>query len=120
MRTRAYRPQDSDCLEGRTLLSGVTGLKAEPVVLRSRRLSFSIERIREEFQAAARDRDVSDLRERIRDYTVIIPFERVDGLGVSINRILDRVENDLTGHVPPHAIRSAQNDVVAVIRADVR
>lgn len=119
MSTRAYRPEVRDCLEDRRLLSGMASLKAHPVVLPNRELSFALERIREEFQLFAEDRDVSDLRERLRDYAVIIPFGRVDGLGVSINRILDRMQDELSGHVP-HAIRSAQHDVIAVIRADVK
>jgi hypothetical protein len=43
----------------------------------------------------------------------------VDGLGVSINRIVTRMQHDLSAHVP-HAIRSARNDVLAVTRAEVK
>ena len=59
------------------------------------------------------------LREELRDVAVIIPFGRVDGLGVSINRIVDRMEEDLSANVP-HAIRSAFNDVVTATLAQVK
>jgi hypothetical protein len=42
----------------------------------------------------------------------------VDGLGVSINHIVDRMRHDLSIHVP-HAARSALFDVLAVTRAQV-
>ena len=66
----------------------------------------------------ARYRDVSQLRNEINDVVVMIPFGQVDGLEVSINRIVNRMQHDLSAHVP-HAIRSALNDVLAVTRADV-
>lgn len=119
MRTRAYRPEVPGCLEDRTLLSGSARPKAGPVVLSSARLGFAIERIHEEFQLAAQDRDVSDLRRQIRDYVVIIPFGRADGLGVAIRRTLDRAEDDLSGRVP-HAVGRAENEVITAIRAEVR
>ena len=55
---------------------------------------------------------------RFDDVVVMIPFGRVDGLGVSINRIVNRMQHDLSANVP-HAIRSARNDVLAVTRAEV-
>ena len=70
------------------------------------------------FDLFARYRDVSQLRNEINDVVVMIPFGQVDGLEVSINRIVNRMQHDLSAHVP-HAIRSALNDVLAVTRADV-
>jgi hypothetical protein len=49
---------------------------------------------------------------------VMIPFERVDGPDVSINRILNRMQHDVSANVP-HAFRSARDSVIAVTRAEV-
>ena len=89
MRTRAYRPEVPGCLEDRSLLSGVAGLSADPVVLSHRRFNKFAELTRLGFHSFGRDRDVSALRSEIYDVAVMIPFGRVDGLGVSVNRILD-------------------------------
>jgi hypothetical protein len=118
MRTRAYRPEVPGCLEDRPLLSGVAGLSAHPVVLSHRQFNFVAEHMRMGFDLFARYRDVSQLRNEINDVVVMIPFGQVDGLEVSINRIVNRMQHDLSAHVP-HAIRSALNDVLAVTRADV-
>jgi hypothetical protein len=53
------------------------------------------------------------------DVVVMIPFWRVDRLKGSIDRILDRMQHDLSAHVP-HAFRSARHDVIAVTIADVQ
>ena len=107
------------CLEDRSLLSGVAGLSADPVVLSQRRFNKVGEQIHLGFRLFARDRVISDLRDDLYNNTaMIIPFARVDGQGVSINRILNRMQHDLAAKVP-HAIRSARNEVLAVIRADV-
>jgi hypothetical protein len=118
MRTRAYRPEVLDCLEDRSLLSGLAGLSAHPVVLTHRRFNFVVERLRQGFDLFGRYRDIIQLRDEIDDLVVLIPFERVDGLGVSIDRIVNRMRRDLSAHVP-HAVRSALNDVIAATRADV-
>ena len=118
MRTRAYRPEILACLEDRSLLSGVAGLTADPVVLSRRQFHFIAEHMRLGFQLFARYRDVSQLHNEINDVAVWIPFGRVDGLQVSINRIVNRMQHDLSANVPS-AIRKAGNDVIAVTRADV-
>src|SRR5262245_65051370 len=118
MRTRAYRPEVTDCLEERSLLSGVAGLSADPVVLSHRRLIKVNEHMRLAFLLFARDRVVDDLLKDIHDVAVIIPFGRVDGLGVTIKRIVDRMQQDLAAHVP-NAIRAARNDVLAATLAGV-
>jgi hypothetical protein len=118
MRTRAYRPEVPGCLEDRTLLSGVAGLSADPVVLTHRRLNFVIERIGQGFELGARYGDVIHLRNEIDDVVVLIPFERVDGLDATIDRIVNRMQHDLAAHVP-HAVRTAFNDVIAATRAEV-
>lgn len=125
MRRRAFRPEAPDCLEGRSLLSGAAGMSAEPIFLSRRRLSKSIDHIRLEFTIFARDRGHSRyhnderLREELRDAAVVIPYGRADGLGVTINRILDRMQEDLAADAP-HAIRSAFKEVVIVTLSDVR
>jgi hypothetical protein len=119
MRTRAYRPEILGCLEDRSLLSGVAGLTADPVVLTRRQFHFIAEHMRLGFQSFARNRDVSQLHNEINDVAVWIPFGRVDGLQVSINHIVNTMQHDLAANVP-HAIRNAGNDVLAVTRANVQ
>ena len=118
MRTRAYRPEVPGCLEDRALLSGVAGPSADPVVLLHRKFLKVGEQIRLDFQLFARDRVVSVLREDLYNIAVMIPFGRVDGLGVASKRIVDNLGHDLAAHVP-HAIRSARDDVLAATRAEV-
>jgi hypothetical protein len=118
MRTRAYRPEIPGCLEDRSLLSGVAGLTADPVVLTRRQFHFITERMRLSFQSFSLNRDVSHLHNDINDVAVWIPFGRRDGLQASINQIVNRMQHDLSANVP-HAVRNAANDVIAVTRADV-
>jgi hypothetical protein len=119
MRMRAYRPEVPVCLEERSLLSGVAGLSAHPVVFSQRRFNFVGDHMRQGFILFTRYRDVTQLRsEIIDDVVAMIPYGQVDGLGVSINRIVNRMQHEISAHVP-HAIRSARNDVLAVTRADV-
>jgi hypothetical protein len=118
MRTRAYRPEFPACLEDRSLLSAAAGLPADPVVLPLRRFNFVVVHIRQSFDLFRRYRDVIQLRDEVDDVVAQIPFERVDGLGDSIDRIVNGMRHDLSAHVP-HAIRSAQDDVLAATRAEV-
>ena len=119
MRTRAYRPEVSGCLENRLLLTGGAGLSADPVVL----LHFKFHKVaiqtRNDFVIfGERDPTVADLHSDLYSLIVMIPFERVDGLGASINGILDRMQQDLSDNVPD-AVRTAGNDVIAATRAEV-
>ena len=118
MRTRVYRPEVPVCLEDRSLLSGVAGPSADPVIFSRHRLSFIVGHMQQGFDLFARYRHVSLIHNEIDDVVVMIPFGRVDGLRASIDRILTRMQNDLSAHVP-HAFRRARIDVNAVIRADV-
>jgi hypothetical protein len=118
MRTRAYRPEVPVCLEDRSLLSGLAGPSADPVLFSRHRLSFIVEQMQGGFDAFARYRDVSLLHGGIDDAVVMMPFGRVDGLRASIFRILTRMQNDFSAHVP-HAFRRARIDANAVIRAAV-
>ena len=119
MRTRAYRPEVSGCLEDRSLLSSVAGLSADPVVLTRREFNLIPEQIHEAFQSSFQNGGISRLRDGIREAVANIPFAGVDGLAVSINGILNRMQHDLSAKVP-HAFSSARNDVIAVTRADVQ
>ncbi len=75
--------------------------------------------MRQGFILFARYRDVIQLRsEVIDDVVVMIPFGQVDGLGESIDRIVNRMQHDFSAHVP-HAIRTALIDVLAVTRGNV-
>jgi hypothetical protein len=119
MRKRAYRPEVSDCLEERTMQSGVAGLSAHPVVLSRRRFNKVGEHMGSSFMLFSMNRvSFGHLHEELRDFAVIIPFGRVDGLGTSINRILIKMRGDIAAEVP-HAIRSANDEVLAATRAVV-
>jgi hypothetical protein len=118
MRTRAYRPEVPGCLEDRSLLSSVAGRSADPIVFTRREFNLIPEQIQSAFQFSRRNGDIPHLHDEILDAVVNIPFGRVDGLAVSINGILDKMQHNLSAKVP-HAISSARNDVIAVTRADV-
>jgi hypothetical protein len=118
MRTRAYRPEVPGCLEDRSLLSSVAGRSADPIVFTRREFNLIPEQIQSAFQFTRRNGDIPHLHDEILDAVVNIPFGRVDGLAVSINGILDKMQHNLSAKVP-HAISSARNDVIAVTRADV-
>jgi hypothetical protein len=118
MRMRAYRPEVPGYLEDRSLLSGVAGLSADPVVLLRDKFIFAGTLIRQDFDLYVRYRDLLQLRDELDDAIALIPFGRVDGLPASIDRIVERMKNDLVAHVP-HALLSARNDALAVTRAVV-
>ena len=118
MRTRAYRPEAPSCLEDRALLSGVAGPSADPVVFSRHRLSFIVQHIQQGFDLFARDRDVSHLRSEIDDVVVMIPFGRADGVRGSLDRVVNRMQREISAHIPL-AFRRARIDVNAVIRAQV-
>ena len=118
MRTRAYRPEVSDCLEDRSLLSGFTGLSADPVVLPRRTLDFVFDHMRQGFILFGRYHDFTQLQGEMTDVMGWIPFAQVDGLGISIQRILNRMQHDFFAHVP-HTWSSARHEVIAVTNAEV-
>jgi len=118
MCTRAYRPEAPDCLEDRCLFSGAAGPWADPVVLTKAKFGTVITQIRIGFAVFPRDPSISDLRLELSDAAVLIPFGRVDGLGLSINRILNTLHEDLSAKVR-HALPRAEEAIIAVTRADV-
>ena len=119
MRKRAYRPEvPPGCLEDRSLLSGVAGRSADPIVFTRREFNMIPERIQEAFQFSSRNGDISHLHVEILDAVANIPFGRVDGLGVAITGILNKMQHDISAKVPD-AVSSARNDVINVTRADV-
>ena len=118
MRTRAYRPEVPGRLEDRSLLSGVAGPSADPVVFSRHRLSFIVQHMQQGFDLFARYRDVSQIRSEVDDVVVMLPFGRVDVIRGSLDRIVARMKNEISAHVP-HAFRRARIDVNAAIRADV-
>lgn len=120
MRERAYRPEVVRCLEDRSLLTGLGALSPHPVVLRRLRLAMVGEHIDESFTLFSLHREsLPHLRHSLRDVAVIIPFGRVDGLGDSINRILDRMVDDVAARVP-HAVDLAKEEVLGVTRESVK
>ena len=118
MRTRAYRPEAPGCLEGRSLLSGVAGPSADPVVFSRHRLSFIVQHMQQGFDLFARYRDVSQIRSEVDDVVVMLPFGRADGVRGSLDRVVNRMQREISAHIPL-AFRRARIDVNAVIRADV-
>ena len=112
MRTPAFRPEVAGCLEDRALLS------AGPVVLSHQRLAKTADLIHLGFQLYAQDRDVSGLHSEINKGVVMIPFARVDGLGVSINRIVRKMQHDLSERIP-HAMRTARREVLDAVLTGV-
>ncbi len=120
MRTRAYRPDVLACLENRSLLSGVAALSAGHLVPSRLQLNRVAEQIRVGFlDFGVRGQDINNLRGTLSDLVVIIPFARVDGLGLKINGILGNMQHDLSAKVP-YAVVTASNDVVAAFRAQVQ
>jgi len=119
MRTRAYRPEVSGCLENRSLLSGVAGLSADPIVLTRREFNQVPEQIRSAFQEFRQGFGIAELHDDILDAVVVIPYAQADGLGVSINRSLKTMQRDIRAK-DHQAISSARNDVIAATFADVQ
>src|SRR4051812_41274960 len=115
MRTRAYRPEVPSRLEDRSLLSGVSGLSAHPVVLSRRQFNFVGLHMRQGFDLFARNRDFTQIGSEIDDVISMIPFAREDGLEESLKSIVNRMQQNLSAHVP-NAFSSAENDVLAVTR----
>jgi hypothetical protein len=119
MRTRAYRPEVSGCLENRSLLSGVAGPSSVPIVLTRREFNQVPEEIQSAFQEFRQGFGIEELHDEILDAVVTIPFGQADGLGVSITRILKTMQREIHAK-DSQAITSADNDVIAVTRADVQ
>jgi hypothetical protein len=115
MSKRSYRPECLDCLEERALMSGAARRPHEPVALSRLTYMRFGEHVRTSFQIYGRDRGIEDLRERLRDESTVLPFARVDGLGLAVNRIVDRMEEALAAE-EPLAVRAAANEVLATAR----
>jgi hypothetical protein len=118
MRTRAYRPVVSGCLEGRSLLSGVAKLPAAPYVFPGSQYKLYVVHAQADFTLFARYGDPIQLRHELEDIIPIIPFSRADGLRAKLDGIVDDMLHDIHAGVP-QAIRSAYNDAIAVTRAEV-
>jgi hypothetical protein len=74
--------------------------------------------MRQGFILFGRYHDFANLQSEMNDVSGMIPFAQVDGLGVSIQRILNRMQHDFFAHVP-HFWSSARHDVIAVTFAAV-
>ena len=118
MRTRAYRPEPVR-LEDRSLQSGFARWPAHPVVLPRRRFNFILDHIRSGFVLFDRYHDVSQVHSEVDDVIVMIPFQRLDGLNDSIDRIVQGMQQDVAAHVPG-AVRLASLAVAATTVADVQ
>ena len=115
MRTRAYRPEVSGCLEHRSqqlFIPGVAGdwlfAMADPIVLTRREFNQVPERIQSAFQEFRKGFGIAELHDEILDAVVVIPYAQADGLGVSISRILKTMQRDIRAQRPPgHQARPA-------------
>jgi hypothetical protein len=116
MRKRAYRPEVSGCLEGRSLLSGVAGHSADPTVFTRREFNGVPEQIQDAFHLFRQGSGFSELHEEINEAVVAVPFGRQDGLAASINGILGTLRQDMRAKVSD-AVSTAHNEVLAVTRA---
>ncbi len=119
MRKRAYRPEVPCALENRSLLSGVSGLSPNLTVITRREFNRVPERVQLAFVAFRHGNGISLLHADIFDGLAIIPFVHTDGLVTSINGILKTLKHDQRARVPG-AVNSAQNQVLAAIRADAQ
>lgn len=115
MRRRAYRPEVPDCLEGRSLLSGL----AHPAVLQRRQLVFILDHMRNGFVLYTRQHDIGQVYSEIDDVIVNIPYERTDGLDASIDNIVEKMRQEVRANVPG-AIRAASREVTAVTVAQLK
>jgi hypothetical protein len=118
MRTRAYRPEVSGRLEGRSLLSGVAGLSAAPYVFRGGQFKLYVVHANADFTYFARYRDPIQIRHEFEDIIPLIPFARADGLPAKFDGIVDQMVSDVHAGVP-HAIRSAYDELIAATKAEV-
>jgi hypothetical protein len=116
MRTRAYRPEAPGCLEERSLLSGVAGPSANPIVFTRREFNYVPEQIQEAFHFYRQGSGISELHDEINEAVVAVPFGRQDGLAASINSILDTLQHEMHAKVRT-AVSTAHNEVLAVTRA---
>lgn len=118
MRGRAYRPVISDSLEDRALLSGAAVRPHGPAYLSHKTLDKVVGHTLLAFRIFVKDsaptHPYSDehLRESISNVAVMIPYGKVDGLGIKINDIIDRLEDEIRARTP-RAIRTAATEVVA-------
>lgn len=118
MRRRGHRPEAPVCLEDRCLLSGAAGPSGDPVVI-SPLLLHNIEfQIRVSFQEDPRYHNMARLPGQLQQSVAAFPFGQAQGLGVAINNILDQMRLDYGAGVP-HAIVSARDEVINVVRADL-
>jgi hypothetical protein len=119
MRTRVYRPEVPDCLENRSLLSGVAATSADPIGLTRREFNTVPEQIRSAFLEFRQGFGIEELHDEILDPVSSIPYGQADGLGSSITRILKTMQREIHAK-DPQAINSAVTAVIAVTRADVQ
>lgn len=118
MRRRAFRPEAPAALDDRSLMSGVVGPSAGPVVLPIRQLRLVVDRVQLTFSAFTRNSTFSQLREDLLSDVAAVPFGRADGLEASVDRIVVGLHDDLQDRAP-FAVRSAERRMIATIRQDV-
>jgi hypothetical protein len=114
-RNRAFRPEALGRLEDRLVLSHA----GAPAVLSGLGFNTTLGMIRNDFELFATSGDFERLRSTLAEHVANVPFQQADGLGPKINAALDRMQADLASGVP-HAVASAHQKVVRVIKSDVR
>lgn len=118
MSRRAFRPEFSGCLEGRALASGFARPSMHPAIFSRDRFDQVTLGVQLKFSTFARLRDVSLLRGGLVDFVTLLPFRRADGLGESVGRIVDRMEQGLASGARG-AILTAQHEVITTIHANL-
>ncbi|WP_165253382.1 hypothetical protein [Paludisphaera soli] len=118
MRRRSFQPEAPGPLEERSWPSGVGRAAFHPVVFSVRQYGLVTQRIRASFASFARFRQDDILREDLANVSMPIPFARADGLPEVIDETVDQMQRNLAAHVP-FAVRTAQREFIATIRADV-
>ena len=118
MRTRAYRPEVSGCLESRLLLSNVAGRPAAPYVLSGHQVKLFVVHLASEFSIYEHIKDITHLQHGLEDLIPFIPYAYADGLPAKFDHILGQMRRDIHSNAP-HPIRTASNEVLAVTRAEI-
>lgn len=116
---RTFVPDALGSLGDRVLLSEAAALPRGPVALSALRFNMSMDMVRNDFELFATSGNFERLRASLARHTVGSPFAQADGLGVTINAILSRIQADLASGAP-RPVAAALHQVEAAVRADVQ
>jgi hypothetical protein len=115
MRRRSFTPAAPACLEGRDLPSAFPG----PAHLSAALYGLNLLKLQGNFQQFALYGNLPLLRSQLAMRAAMVPFARVDGLGVKTNAIIDRMQANLAEGTPG-AIYAAYQEVRAGVHSDLQ